>query len=104
MERAHRNRRGGQPIEIEVRNLEQLEQALLHGAEAILLDNMPMEDVTRAVVRVAHHTRRVPLEVSGGVNLETVRAYAETGVEFISIGSLTHSPSAVDMNLRTKPA
>ena len=66
--------------------------------------NMPVEDVKRAVVRVAHHTRRVPLEVSGGVNLETVRAYAETGVEFISIGSLTHSLSAVDMNLRTKPA
>ena len=104
LERAHRNRRGDQPIEIEVRNLEQLEEALLNGAEAILLDNMPVEEVKRAVVRVAHHTRRVPLEVSGGVNLETVRAYAETGVEFISIGSLTHSLSAVDMNLRTKPA
>lgn len=104
LERAHRNRRGDQPIEIEVRNLQQLEEALLNGAEAILLDNMPVEDVKRAVVRVAHHTRRVPLEVSGGVNLQTVRAYAETGVEFISVGSLTHSLSAVDMNLRTKPA
>jgi nicotinate-nucleotide pyrophosphorylase (carboxylating) len=46
----------------------------------------------------------VPLEVSGGINLDNVRAYAETGVEFISVGSLTHSLSAVDMNLRTKPA
>ena len=63
LERAHRNRRGDQPIEIEVRNLEQLEEALLHGAEAILLDNMSVEDVKRAVERVAHHTRRVPLEV-----------------------------------------
>jgi nicotinate-nucleotide pyrophosphorylase (carboxylating) len=104
LERAHRNRRGDQPIEIEVRSLPELEEALLNGAEAILLDNMTVEDVRTAVVRVSHHTRRVPLEVSGGVNLETVRAYAETGVEFISIGSLTHSLSAVDMNLRTKPA
>jgi nicotinate-nucleotide pyrophosphorylase (carboxylating) len=102
--RAIRNRRGDQPIEVEVRTLEELEAALQNGAEAVLLDNMPVEDVRRAVERVAHHTRRVPLEVSGGVSLEKVRAYAETGVEFISIGSLTHSPAAVDMNLRTKPA
>jgi nicotinate-nucleotide pyrophosphorylase (carboxylating) len=102
--RAIRNRRGDQPIEIEVRNLEELEEALQNGAEAVLLDNMSVEDVRRAVERVAHHTRRVPLEVSGGVSLEAVRGYAETGVEFISIGLLTHSPAAVDMNLRTKPA
>ncbi|MGI9101070.1 MAG: carboxylating nicotinate-nucleotide diphosphorylase [Terriglobales bacterium] len=104
LERALRNRRGEQPIEIEVRNLEELETALQHGAEAVLLDNMSVEDVKRAVERVERHTRRVPLEVSGGVNLEAVRAYAETGVRFISVGSLTHSPVAVDMNLRTKPA
>lgn len=104
LERAIHNRRGDQPIEIEVRNLEELETALQHGAEAILLDNMSLEDVRRAVERVSRHSRRVPLEVSGGVTLETVRAYAETGVKFISVGSLTHSLSAVDMNLRTKPA
>jgi nicotinate-nucleotide pyrophosphorylase (carboxylating) len=104
LERALRNRRGDQPIEIEVRTLEELETALQHGAEAILLDNMSVEDVRRAVERVSKHTRRVPLEVSGGVSLETVRAYAEAGVEFISVGSLTHSVIAVDMNLRTKPA
>ncbi len=102
--RALRNRRGDQPIEIEVRNLDELEQALQNGAEAVLLDNMSVEEVGRAVGRVQRHTRRVPLEVSGGVSLESVRAYAETGVEFISIGSLTHSLPAVDMNLRTKPA
>ena len=101
--RAHRNRRGDQPIEIEVRNLEEFEQALQNGAEAVLLDNMPVDDVRRAVERLERHTRRVPLEVSGGINLQTVRAYAETGVEYISIGALTHSPAAVDMNLRTKP-
>ena len=104
LERAIRNRRGDQPIEIEVKNLQELEEALQHGAEAVLLDNMSVEEVRRAVERVARHTRRVPLEVSGGINLENVRAYAETGVEFISVGSLTHSLAAVDMNLRTKPA
>ncbi len=104
LERAFRNRRGDQPIEIEVRNLDELETALQHGAEAILLDNMSAEDVRRAVERVSKHTRRVPLEVSGGVSLDNVRSYAETGVEFISVGALTHSVTAVDMNLRTKPA
>jgi nicotinate-nucleotide pyrophosphorylase (carboxylating) len=87
-----------------VKNLQELEEALQHGAEAVLLDNMSVDDVGRAVERVARHTRRVPLEVSGGINLDNVRAYAETGVEFISVGSLTHSLAAVDMNLRTKPA
>jgi nicotinate-nucleotide pyrophosphorylase (carboxylating) len=104
LERAIRNRRGDQPIEIEVKNLQEFEEALQHGAEAVLLDNMSVEDVRRAVERVARHTRRVPLEASGGINLENVRAYAEAGVEFISVGSLTHSLAAVDMNLRTKPA
>lgn len=102
--RALKNRRGPQPIEIEVRSLEELEVALQHGAEAVLLDNMTPEQVRQCVERSQAHTRRVPLEVSGGVNLQTVRAYAETGVDFISVGSLTHSPAAVDMNLRVKPA
>jgi nicotinate-nucleotide pyrophosphorylase (carboxylating) len=104
LERAIRNRRGDQPIEIEVQTLEELETALGYGAEAILLDNMSVDDVKRAVERVSRHTRRVPLEVSGGITLENVRAYAETGVDFISVGALTHSPVAADMNLRTKPA
>ncbi len=102
--RAIHNRRGEQPIEIEVKNLEELEIALQHGAEAVLRDNMTVDDVRRAVERVVNHTRRVPLEVSGGVNLNNVRAYAETGVEFISVGALTHSLQAADINLRTKPA
>ncbi len=74
------------------------------AAEAILLDNMSAEDVRLAVDRTTHHGKKIPLEVSGGVNLETVRAYAETGVDFISVGALTHSPQAVDMNLRIQPA
>ena len=103
LQRAHRNRRGEQPIEIEVRTLEQLEEALQNGAEAILLDNMPPATVRSAVERVRQHTRRLSIEVSGGMKLDNVRAYAETGVDFISVGALTHSPVAVDMNLRTKP-
>ncbi len=104
LERALKNRRGPQPVEIEVRTLEELEQALSHGAEAVLLDNMTPEQVRQCVERVQRHSRRVPLEVSGGVRLENVRAYAETGVDYISVGALTHSPTAVDMNLRVKPA
>jgi len=103
LERAHRNRRGEQVIEIEVRSLEELEEALAHGAEAVLLDNMPVEDVKKAVERCNRHTRRMPLECSGGITLENVRAYAETGVDYISVGALTHSAAAVDMSLRVEP-
>jgi nicotinate-nucleotide pyrophosphorylase (carboxylating) len=103
LERAVRNRRGNQPIEIEVRSLEELQQVLEHGAEAILLDNMSAEDVRQAVEICSRLPRRIPLECSGGINLENVRAYAETGVDFISVGALTHSSPAVDMSLRVMP-
>jgi len=103
LERAHKNRRGEQIIEVEVRSLEELEQALEHGGEAILLDNMSVEDVKRAVERCSHAERRIPLEVSGGITLENVRAYAETGVTFISVGSLTHSAKASDISMRLAP-
>jgi nicotinate-nucleotide pyrophosphorylase (carboxylating) len=109
LERAHRNRRATQPIEVEVRNLEELEAALAGGAEAILLDNMPPDDVRRAVERCAQSDaaktgEHIPMECSGGIRLDNVRAYAETGVDFISVGLLTHSPQAVDMSLRVSPA
>lgn len=104
LERAHRNRRGTQTIEVEVRNLAELEDALSFGAEAILLDNMSVPDVKTAVERCSKADRRLPLECSGGINLANVRAYAETGVDFISIGALTHSAPAVDMSLRIGPS
>ncbi len=104
LERAHKNRRGAQIIEIEVRSLEELDQALANGGEAILLDNMSVEDVKGAVERCSRMERRIPLEVSGGITLDNVRAYAETGVNFISVGALTHSAKAVDMSLRVAPA
>jgi nicotinate-nucleotide pyrophosphorylase (carboxylating) len=104
LQKALRNRRGEQMIEIEVRNMAELEEALNHGAERILLDNMSVENVKAALARVRSHSRPVPVEVSGGVGLENVRAYAETGVEFISVGALTHSPRAVDLSMRIVPA
>jgi nicotinate-nucleotide pyrophosphorylase (carboxylating) len=104
LERAHRNRRGQQPIEIEVRTPEELELALEHGAESILLDNMAPEAVLKAVERCSRLDHHIPLEASGGITLDNVRAYAETGVDFISVGALTHSAQAVDMSLRIAPA
>src|SRR5262244_2324717 len=86
LQKAIQNRRGEQPIEIEVRTLGELEEALSHGAEAVLMDNMNVEDVRRAVARIRSHNRRIPIEVSGGVRLENVRAYAETGADYISVG------------------
>src|SRR6266513_60121 len=104
LERAHRNRCGPQPLEIEVRSLKELDTALEKGAEAVLLDNMSVVEVIAAGERCRKHTRRIPVECSGGINLENVRAYAETGVDFISVGALTHSVPAVDLSLRMTPA
>jgi len=100
LERALRNRRGEQLVEIEARSLEELDEAITHGAEAILLDNMSVDEVKQAVERCARLERRIPLEVSGGINLGNVRSYAETGVNFISVGALTHSAPAVDLSMR----
>ncbi len=104
VERALHNRRGAQPVEVEVRTLEELEQMLANGGEALLLDNMSPETVAKAVEFCSRLERRIPLECSGGISLENVRSYAETGVDFISVGLLTHSPRAVDMSMRVVPA
>jgi nicotinate-nucleotide pyrophosphorylase (carboxylating) len=103
LERALHNRRGSEMIEIEVRSLEELEQVLEHGAEAVLLDNMTPEQVRQAVELVHKSSHPVPLEASGGITLENIRAYAETGVDFISVGALTHSVPAVDLSMRIGP-
>ena len=104
LERVIRNRRGSQPIEIEVRSLEELQQALEHGAEAILMDNMSAADVRKGVEICRRQPRRVPLEYAGGITLENVRSYADAGVDFISVGALTHAAVAVDMSMRVVPA
>jgi nicotinate-nucleotide pyrophosphorylase (carboxylating) len=84
-------------VEIEVETLAQLDEALAHGATMVLLDNMANADLVEAVRRNAG---RAVLEISGGVNLQTVRALAETGVDRISIGSLTKDIRAIDFSMR----
>lgn len=88
-------------VEVEVERLGQIEEAIGAGAQMLLVDNFSVEDVRVAVERVAG---RVPIEVSGGLRLDTIRAYAETGVEYLSVGALTHSAPAVDISLETEPA
>src|SRR5258708_4506266 len=104
LQKARQNRREEQPIEIEVRNLHELEEALANGAERVLLDTMTGEAGREAVAKVRSHSSKVTVEVSGGVRLENVRAYAEAGADCISVGSLTHSPQAVDLSMRIMPA
>ena len=83
-------------IEVEVDRLEQLEEALANGVDTILLDNMPLDDMRRAA---ALAKGKAVLEASGNVTLETVRAIAETGVDYISSGALTHSAPNLDVGL-----
>jgi nicotinate-nucleotide pyrophosphorylase (carboxylating) len=84
------------PVEVECDTLAQVEEALAAGADAILLDNMTLDELRAAVAIVDGSAR---LEASGGVALDTVRAIAETGVDEISIGALTHSAPALDVSL-----
>jgi len=92
----------GLPVEVEVKTLAELEEALAFQppVDRIMLDNMTVEEMQEAVRRV---DGRVPLEASGGVNLRSVRAIAETGVDFISVGALTHSVTALDISLELEP-
>jgi len=83
-------------VQVEVDRIEQIEPALSAGAERLLLDNMPPPVLRQAVELV---NGRVPLEASGGVNLDTIRAIAETGVDYISVGRITQSAPAVDIGL-----
>jgi nicotinate-nucleotide pyrophosphorylase (carboxylating) len=92
-------RQKGQRVQIEVRNTRDLNEALSCGAEAILLDNMTPGQVKDAVLRVRQEPRWIPIEASGGIALENIRAYAETGVDFISVGALTHSAKAADVSM-----
>lgn len=94
-------------IEVEVATLEQVSEALKAGADILLLDNMTPEMVGQAIQLVREkepHERHTLIEASGGITLENVRAYAEAGVDLISIGALTHSAPAVDISFKLKPA
>jgi len=101
VENAKRQRPAGYHVEVEVTSLAELEEALECGADGVLLDNMTPEQVRQCVERAA---RRLRLEVSGGIDASNIRAYAETGVDYISVGALTHSAPAVDINFRIAPA
>jgi nicotinate-nucleotide pyrophosphorylase (carboxylating) len=91
------------PVEIEVDTLEQLDQALASKPDLVLLDNMSPAELCEAVRRRNAVAPRVLLEASGGVNLDTVRAIAEAGVDRISVGALTHSAPALDIGLDYLP-
>ena len=107
--RALEHRRKGQRIQVEVRTQEELEQALSNGAEAILLNNMTPDQVKQSVQRIHEKTNGanaqqrshewIPTEASGGIVLSNIRTYAETGVDFISVGALTHSAKAANISM-----
>ena len=85
-------------VEIEVRNFEELDEALAHGgADRVMLDNFSIDDTRKAVERVAG---RVEIESSGGITIDTLRQYAECGVDYISVGALTHSVKSLDMSFK----
>jgi nicotinate-nucleotide pyrophosphorylase (carboxylating) len=94
--RARSRIRPGIRIEVEADSLLQVREALAAGADMIMLDNMPLETMHQAVTLAGG---RVPLEASGNMTLDRVRAVAETGVDFISIGALTHSARAIDISM-----
>jgi nicotinate-nucleotide pyrophosphorylase (carboxylating) len=108
--RALEKRRHGQRVQVEVRNAQELEDALKFGAEAILLDNMTPDQVKQSVGRIKNETqgeeaagqpaRWIPTEASGGITIENIHSYADTGVDFISVGALTHSARAADISMR----
>ena len=100
---ACRNEGPGLMVEVEAETLEQVEEALASGVERILLDNMTGEQMAIAVAMRDRNGTGTGLEASGGVNLDNVRQVAETGVDFISIGALTHSAPSLDISLLLEP-
>jgi nicotinate-nucleotide pyrophosphorylase (carboxylating) len=100
LKRACELRKPGQTIDIEVRTFEELETALDNGAESLLLDNMSPAEVKKAVGIVRGRGLTIPIEASGGILIENIRKYALAGVDYISVGALTHSAIAVDLSMK----
>jgi len=98
--RALKLRKPGQKIQVEVRSMEELEAALTGGADSLLLDNMTPAECKRAVNLARNRREKIPIEASGGITLENVKKYAQTGVNYISVGALTHSVTAIDLSMR----
>jgi nicotinate-nucleotide pyrophosphorylase (carboxylating) len=100
---AHNDR--GLKVEVETTELAEVEAALAAGVDRIMFDNMPLPLLREAVARVqAAGAERPETEASGGITLETIREVAETGVDFVSVGALTHSAPALDLSLRLRAA
>ena len=100
LKQARENRAPGQTIDIEVRTFDELRLALDNGAESVLFDNMSPGDVKKAVAMVRERGGKIPVEASGGIVLDNIRKYALAGVDYISVGALTHSAPAVDVSMR----
>ena len=90
-------------IEVEVGNTSQLRDAIAVRADVIMLDNMSVDEVRESAKLIREQAPEAIIEVSGGVNLENARQFAECGVDLISVGSITHSAPAVDISLKTRP-
>lgn len=88
------------PVEVEVESLAELDEALAAGPDIVMLDDFPIGQLVEAVRRNRAHARPVKLEASGGVSLDSVRAIAETGVDYVSVGSITKNVRALDLSLR----
>ncbi|MGD0797902.1 MAG: carboxylating nicotinate-nucleotide diphosphorylase [Acidobacteriaceae bacterium] len=100
LEHALAGRKPGQVVQVEVRTTAELGQAIAGRAESILLDNMTPGEVKKSVKLLRKALPKATIEASGNVTLKTVRAYAKTGVDFISVGALTHSAAAVDLSMK----
>jgi len=88
------------PVEVEVESLDELRQAIAAGADIALLDDFPLETLAQAVALNRGAARPLKLEASGGVTLDTVRAIADTGVDYVSVGSITKNVRAIDLSMR----
>jgi nicotinate-nucleotide pyrophosphorylase (carboxylating) len=93
----------GMPVEIEVTNIDEVQSAVEAGADELLLDNMSLRDMKDAVRIAGTRKPRPRLEASGGITLSSARAVADTGVDFISMGAITHSAPALDLSLKVEP-
>jgi nicotinate-nucleotide pyrophosphorylase (carboxylating) len=100
LERAIAGRKPGQMVQVETRTTVEIEQALAGHADSILLDNMTPKEVASAVKLIRKTLPTCVIEASGNMNLKTVADYAKTGIDFISVGALTHSATAVDLSMR----
>jgi nicotinate-nucleotide pyrophosphorylase (carboxylating) len=98
--KALEGRKPGQIVQVEVRSPLELEQAIAGHADSILLDNMTPKEVAKSLALIRKGLPKATVEASGNMNLKTVAAYAKTGVDFISVGALTHSATAVDLSMK----